>query len=297
MEQVAHSVAGRMRETLARLAGGTVLRCAAPGCGRAAVCHAMFRHDGIVLGTDWLCSPGCFRLAIARVIGKPPRASEFSRSTRATFRSQLLRNGDVSTEQLDEAERWARMQGVSLADALLALEHITETQLGAALAAEAGCGYCAQPPSENVAAASQLSALLGKHFGAAVVHASPSRLLLGFRRKVDARLARALEQMSGLRVESCIVADAVWRRQQPGSQTLIAAARDYASVEELTRGLLDAALGHRAETARVVQAAEMVWARFWNAEGGFIDVVCRAEPLRVDSWMQHKNEKKKIQAP
>ena len=186
-----------------------VLECRARPCRRFTVSHRLLRRDGIYLGDAWHCSAACFevslrsRLAAAAggCVEPPPRTG------RIPFRLILLERGVLSEAQLRESLRLQSGSGGRLEDILVAEGFASEVDIASAKAAEAGCAALLRLPSS--APSVQLPRGLMERYRAAIVHASETSLLLGFARQLSPALHAAVEQITGIRPEVCVLPESM----------------------------------------------------------------------------------------
>ena len=249
------------------------LLCGGPRCRRFTFAHPWLRKDGVFLGEDWLCSPGCLQAAAAAALRAKAPCERLSmpRMPRMPFRLHLLRRGAVTEMELDTAQRCARERSISLSEALLELGSVGEEQLAAAHAAENGCAFFALPSAP--ARSLQLPRELAQQGGAATVYAVPDRILIGFVHRLDRTLLKAVEQVFGRQAEGCFITASRYRAQfAADAPSAVSIARRLPAAARVTRAeagqlLRELALREGAEWIRAGYTRDAVWFRWWrNAE-------------------------------
>ncbi len=253
-------------------------RCTgAAGCRRFTLLHRRLRRDGVFLHEQWLCCPGCLRAALARALSAPARSGlhAMPRLPRMPFRLILLQRRALTEQQLADALVRSEQAGISLARTLLDLALVTPMVLAQALAAENGCAAYTLHPA-NLPARLELPRALADESEAAAVHATASRLLIGFVSRIDREVLRAAEIITGLRAEPCfITAEHRARQIALSTQPPPCFGPPMAALEaaaSLTRDSISAG----AERVLLARVRDTVWARFTEADGS-----CRDQLLRV----------------
>ena len=268
-----------------------------PACRRFTVVHRRLRKDGIFLQGQWLCSPGCLRVALVQCLSASPGAGlhAMPRLPRMPFRLILLQNGTLTQQQLTEALMVSERTGVSLGQTLLDLEFVTPATLAAALAAENGCAFYGLPPAPPVPDV-ELPLALAREAGAAIVHATPVRLLVGFVQRIDRDLLRAVETMTGLRAEPCFITEAHHHRQLALSKQSPEPAQAI-PVSEGAALLTQQAVRMAAEKLLFARVRDHFWVRMQGSSSHRDQVIqATAEAARSDLELVSATAKKKLRA-
>ncbi len=267
-------------------------RCGgAEGCRRWTLRHHRLRKDGVFLHAQWLCCPGCLRAALFRALGAPARSDvrAMPRLPRMPFRLILLQNRALTEQQLADALARSEQAGAPLARTLLELLLVTPAALAQALAAENGCAaYTLQPAP--VPAHLELPSALARGSEAATVHATASRLLIGFVHRLDRELLRAVEEITGLRAEPCFITAEHHARQLALSAQTAPAPATPMAVPEAAALLTRNGIAAGAERVVLARVRESVWVRFAAANE------CRDELLCVPANAE-SSETASIPAP
>ncbi len=271
-----------------------------PGCRRFTVAHPRLRKDGIFLDAQWLCSLHCLRTALARSFATLTMSRggihPMPRLPRMPFRLLLLQSGALTETQLAEALTQSERTGLPLARALLTLELVTPAALAAALAAENGCAFYSIAPAP-VPVETELPPLLGTQAEAVTVHATASRILVGFVHRIDRDLLRAVEGMAGRRAEPCFITAEQYARQRALTAQKTAAPHLSAFPPEAADALVQQALDTSAERLLLARVRDLLWIRM-HCAGGHQDRFFQApeEVFRSLPAHAHPRRQKKTQA-
>ena len=284
-------------QSLRRWLRSLIVECGILHCRGFHLSHPMLRRlPGIFLERIWYCSPECLRQALKQRVEAQLGASvtDLRHPPRMPFRLILLSGGKVSAQQLEQAREHAQSSSPGLrdlGDALVSLGSVTEDQVAAARASEAGClffGGAIQP----VAPAYTLPLSLMRLHHAAPVHYSPvtGRLLIGFVYRIDNPLLQAVEQVIGCRAEACIITAAAWKQQgQLASQhpPVFEEVNDAASRQgRIVSMIVDHAIASHADKVRVGLSHYALWARLAGGPRGrdlVIDLTAEGLPTSDDA--------------
>jgi hypothetical protein len=284
-------------QRLRRRLRSMVVECGISNCRGFHLSHPLLpRLPGIFLDQTWYCSPECLREALKQRIETQLGAAvtDLRHPPRMPFRLILLAGGKVTAEQLEQA-RELQLQSTGpgapdLGDAMVSLGFVTEDEVAAARASEAGClfyGGAIHP----VAPAYALPLSLMRLHHAAPVHYSPvtGRLLVGFVYRIDNPLLQAVEQVIGCRAEACIITTAAWKQQEqlaslhtPVFEEVTAAASSQGRIVSM---IIDHAIATHADKVRVGLSHSALWARLAGGPHGrdlVIDLTADGLPISDD---------------
>jgi hypothetical protein len=272
-----------------------VVECGIPTCRGFHLSHPILRRlPGIFLDQTWYCSPECLREALKQRVETQLGAAvtDLRHPPRMPFRLILLSGGKVSAEQLEQArELQSQSSGPGtrdLGDALVTLGFVTEDEVAAARASEAGClffGGAIQP----VVSAYTLPLTLMRLHHAAPVHYSPvtGRLLIGFVYRIDNPLLQAVEQVIGCRAEACIITAAAWKQLVSHNTPIFEEVNDAASSQgRIVSMIVDHAITSLADKVRVGLSHSALWARLAGGPRGrdlIIDLAANGLPTSDDA--------------
>ncbi len=273
-----------LKGKLGRWVGGhfglQTLLCAGPRCRRFTIAHRWLRRDGIFLRDRWLCSPLCFEEAVAAMLetAGPGRRFTMPRLPRMPFRLILLQREQISEPELQFALEYSENSGLPIGPVIVRLGFATVEQVASARAAENGCAFYALPPAA-LAPELRLPLSLSHACEAAAVHATADRIMLGFADRVDRGLAQMMEQVTGQRVECCLVTRAHLLRQlaldaaQAGLSSQITSPAHPVSRLAAAQHLGEQALCTGAEAVGVGRAGQRLWVRFTGNSDQVVDSV------------------------
>jgi hypothetical protein len=181
----------------------------------------------------------------------------------------MLEQGWISAAQLRRAVQAQRSAGSGrLGGWLVRREGVREEIVARALGLQWSCPVLGLDQHDPGAMTGVVPRLFIDAFGALPIRAVAGRLLyLGFEECLDPALALAVERMIGMRVESGLVQDSLFRtahtrmlaaRYPPVE--LIEAASESAAAQAMARSMENA----RPFNARLVRAHECLWLRMWT---------------------------------
>jgi hypothetical protein len=238
----------------------------------------------------WNCSPECtaerLQAVVARELNGRGPALEAHRH-RVPLGLLMLEQGWINAGQLRGALDGQRTNRAGrLGHWLMASQGVSEQLVTRALGLQWSCPVLPLESHDAEGLAPMLPRLFIDAFRALPLRVAAGRVLyLGFEDQLDPALALAVERMSGLRVESGIVAESQFRpahgrmlEAKFPSVELLEAASEPALVRALTR------IVERAKPAesRLVRVHDCLWLRLWrNAQtapvpemGNVTDVLC-----------------------
>lgn len=258
--------------------GLRTLLCTGPGCRRFTVTHRWLRRDGIFLRNQWLCSPLCFEGALAAMLETVDLGRRFTmpRLPRMPFRLILLQRELVSELELQLALEHSEDTGRPVGNVLVELGFATAEQVASARAAENGCAFYALSPSA-LPPEMRLPLPLSHACGAAAVHATSDRIMLGFVDRVDRGLAQLMEQVTGQRIECCFIMGEHYERQL-AFDALKSTEKPLLPLQPISRVAAAAQLGEQAlrtgaEAVTVGRAGRRLWVRMTGDDRRVIDTV------------------------
>lgn len=244
-----------------------LVECQGHPCRRFTVSHRLLRRDGIYLGTSWYCGPDCFADALRERVASAAegRRAMPLRPGRIPFRLILLARGVLSETQLQQSLR-RQAEGAGTLETILIEDGLaSEEQIASAKAEEAGVPfYAAELP--QLPATAQLPRGLMERCAVAPVHVSRERLLAGFVEHVDSIALQAIAEVTGNRVEPCLIPRMRLREhlaQAPSGQATRGTA---VSAAEAARITLARALSEGAEQVHVGSGDGWAWIRLSGAE-------------------------------
>ena len=254
----------------ARFRLGVLEACANAGC-RSGWLHLWRSRSAPVFEGGWNCSGECtgarMYAAVVREVEGRARTREGHRH-RIPLGLVMLEKGWITQGQLRNALKAQRAAGTGrLGYWLVRQRAVSEQMVTRALSLQWSCPVL---PLEHHAAAglaSVMPRLFVEAFGALPLRLAAGRLLyLGFEANLDPALALAIERMTGLRVESGMVRESLFR---PAHGRMLEA--EFPSVE-LVEAVSEAAAAHvlaraveraRPVASRLVRVHDCLWLRMW----------------------------------
>lgn len=171
---------------------------------------------GIYIGENWYCGPDCLAAAMAESLTAlvAPRPTEMPRNPRLTLGLAMLSKGWLSEEQLRLATTRSQWRSEDLEFTLVQMGFATEKQIAAGRSVQWGCPVLTQEGHGPVVRADLPLSFL-RAFEAVPVHYAPAakRLVLGFIRRVEPCVLRAIEQITGCHAESCFLTPTEFNEQ------------------------------------------------------------------------------------
>jgi Type II secretion system (T2SS), protein E, N-terminal domain len=241
--------------------------CANPEC-RTGWMQLWRRRSVPVFEGGWSCSPGCtearVRAAVVRE-GKGRAAAGTVHRHRIPIGLLMLEQGWITESQLRGAVMSQKQHGGRLGGWLVRQQSVSEELVTRALALQWSCPVLSVGAHDPEKVASLVPRLFVDAFGAVPLRVAAGKVLyLGFEDRLDPVLARALERMTGLRVECGVVADTEF---SPVQERMLAA--KYPSVElveavsekTLVRALARTIERTRPVEAQLVRVHDFLWLR------------------------------------
>ena len=244
--------------------------CANPNCDSGWL-HLFRSRTTPVFENGWNCSTACTRarlaIAVRRELEGRQNAPELHRH-RIPLGLTMLEQGWITQTQLRRALEAQRLAGGGrLGHWLVRQEGVSEKLVTRALGIQWSCPVLPLEFHDAEALTAYLPRLFVDAFGALPLRLAAGRLLyLGFEDRLDPVLALSVERMTGLRVESGLVAGSLFR---PGhTRMLTARFPSVELIEAATEPALVQVLAKRVERvrpveSRLVRTHDCLWLRMW----------------------------------
>jgi hypothetical protein len=244
--------------------------CANPGCGSGWL-HLLRSHSTPVFEGGWNCSTACTRERVQAAVW---REMEGAASVEPGYRHRIplgllmLKKGWITSGQLRQAlDAQKNACAGRLGHWLIRQQGVSELLVTRALGLQWSCPVLPAQNHDCEALTPLLPRLFVDALGALPLRLAARKLLyLGFEERLDPVLALAIERMTGLRVESGLVAGSAFR---PAHTRLLDA--KFPPVE-LIETSSEAALVHvlakaiervRPVESRLVRTHDCLWLRMW----------------------------------
>jgi hypothetical protein len=290
MEAVgAGAPAGRDGRTHSRTRSTLFEACANPGCG-AGWLHLWRSRQAPVFEGGWNCSAPCTAARVAAAVRREldgrGQAAE-SHSHRIPLGLVMLEQGWITSVQLRQALDAQRVAKAGrLGQWLVRQQGVSEQLVTRALGLQWSCPVLPLEFHDAEALAVLVPRLFADAFGVLPLRVAAGQLLyLGFEDRLDPIVALAVERMSGLRVESGLVAES----QFGLAHTRMLSAK-FPAVE-LVEAVSEQALAHalskaieqaRPVESRLVRVHDCLWLRMWRRpqsgpmpeRGSIQDLIC-----------------------
>lgn len=252
----------------ARFRSGMLEACANPGC-RSGWLHLWRSRSAPVFEGGWNCSAEC---TAARMHAAVVRELEGRAHSRAGHRHRIplglvmLEQGWITQCQLRMALEAQRAAGTGrLGHWLVRQRALSEPMVTRALSLQWSCPVLPLEHHDATGLAAAMPRLFVEAFGALPLRLAAGRLLyLGFEANLDPVLALAIERMTGLRVESGIVRESVFRpahgrmlEAKFPPVELVAAVSEAAAAHVLARAVERV----RPVASRLVRVHDCLWLR------------------------------------
>jgi len=271
------------------LRGGFFESCANSGCNSGWLHPWRSRHAPIFEG-GWTCSAACTAARVASAIGREMEgrgAAAESYRHRIPLGLVMLEQGWITAGQLRQALDAQKAAGSGrLGSWLVRQQGISEQLVTRALGLQWSCPVLPLEFHDAEALAVLVPRLFVDAFGALPLRVAAGKLLyLGFEDQLDPVVALALERMSGLRVESGLVAESQFRlgharmlRAEFPPVELIEAATEPVAAHALAKSVERT----RPVESRLVRIHDCLWLRMWRKlqsgpmpeRGSVQDVIC-----------------------
>jgi hypothetical protein len=274
------------------LRGGFFESCANPGCDSGWLHPWRNRHAPVFEG-GWTCSAACTAARVASAIGRETDgrgAAEESHRHRVPLGLVMLEQGWITAGQLRQALDAQKASGSGrLGSWLVRQQGVSEQLVTRALGLQWSCPVLPLDYHDAEALAVLMPRLFVDAFGALPLRVAAGKLLyLGFEDQLDPVVALAIERMSGLRVESGLVAESQFRvgharmlRAEFSPVELIEAATVPAAAHALAKSIERT----RPVASRLVRVHDCLWLRMWlkaqsgpmPERGSIHDLICSIE--------------------
>lgn len=217
---------------------------------------------------EWCCSPECTRAqvdaALRREMGSRMAAPEVHRH-RIPLGLAMLHQRWITAEDLRRSLAAQRQAGAGRLGHWLRRQGVSEQLIARALGLQWSCPVLTVGTQLPEPSTTLLPRLFVDAFGALPMRVAAEKILyLGFEDRLDPGLALAIETMTGLRVESGIVAESEFRRAH--ARALEASYPAVELVEAASEAALAGVLAKAIERARPVESRlvrvhDCVWLR------------------------------------
>ena len=260
----------------ARLRGGLFETCANPECGSGWL-HLWRSRQAPVFEGGWSCSAECTAarvgLAVRRELEGRGLLGQENHRHRIPLGLVMYKEGWISSTQLRQALGAQRAAGAGrLGQWLVSQQGVSEQLVTRALGLQWSCPVLPLEFHDPEALTGLVPLLFLDAFGALPLRLAAGKLLyLGFADRLDPVLALAVERMSGLRVESGLVAESLFapahsrmlKAKFPPVE-LIEAGSEPALVYVLAKSIEQA----RPVASRLVRVHDCLWLRMWLRRPG-----------------------------
>jgi hypothetical protein len=267
--------AGREAGEFARMHGrvrGTLFEtCANPGCGSGWL-HLWRSRQTPVFEGGWSCSASCTMARVAAAVRREMdgrAVAQESHRHRIPLGLVMLEQGWVTSGQLRQAldaQRGAKAG--RLGQWLVRQQGVSEQLVTRALGLQWSCPVLPLEFHDAEALTVLVPRLFVDAFGALPLRMAAGKLLyMGFEDRLDPIVALAVERMSGLRVESGLVAESLFgpaharmlRAKFPAVE-LIEAVSEPAAAYALAKSIEQV----RPVSSRLVRVHDCLWLRMWK---------------------------------
>jgi hypothetical protein len=254
---------------------GIFATCAHPGC-RSGWLHLLRSRVAPVFEGGWNCSAECtvarVALAVRRELNGRGSGLESHRH-RIPLGLVMLEQGWITSSQLRQALDAQRSAGAGRLGAWLVRQQGVEEQLVTrALGLQWSCPVLPLEFHDAEGLTALVPRLFVDAFGALPLRVAAGKLLyLGFEDRLDSVLALAIQRITGLRVESGLVQESLFR---PAHTRMLSAKFppveliEAASEAALVNALAKAIERVRPIESRVVRVHDCLWLRMWLSPRG-----------------------------
>jgi len=252
----------------------------------------LFRKRGrpIFEGT-WTCSPDCTESQVGAAIRRELSGwapAEQTHQHRIPIGLLMLQNGWITSDQLRRAVQAQKKGGaLRIGEWLMRQNAVDEAIVSRALCLQWGCPLLSVDGFHSSASSALMPLLFNELFGALPIRVAAERILyLGFEERIDPVLAFALQRMTGLRVETGIVASTAFKQ----ASTQISAVKfpsiqfvDAVSSSSAAHVLARSIERFQPAASRLERVHQFLWLRMFSIlQGSAVpqvssvsDVVCR----------------------
>jgi len=267
---------------------GLLAACANPRCATSWLQLLRSRSAPVFEG-GWSCSAACtaerMETAVRRELDGYGGTGEIYRH-RVPLGLTMIEKGWITAAQLRSALDAQKASGVRLGQCLILGGGVSERQVTRALSLQWSCPVIPLRSHDPGAMSVVMPRLFVDAFGALPMRIAAGKLVyLGFEERLDPALSLAVERMSGLRVESGLVAESEFRPAH--ARMLSATFPPVELVEASSEPVLARVLARVVERARplesrLVRVHDCLWLRMWSrAQAGIPpgidsvqDVIC-----------------------
>ncbi|HEY1768267.1 MAG TPA: hypothetical protein VGG26_11455 [Terracidiphilus sp.] len=244
--------------------------CANPHCASGRLKLWRSRRTSIFEG-GWCCSPACARARVEAALGREMDArgqAPETRRHRIPLGLAMLEQGWITGSQLRRALDAQKTAGAGKVGQWLVRQKVVNEELVTrALGLQWSCPVLSIESHNVEGMARLLPRLFVDAFGVVPLRVAAGRILyLGFEDRPDPVLALAVERMTGLHVETGVVAGPAFRAAH---QQMLAARYPRAGLIEATsdtslaQALLQAMERARPAEARLARVHDCLWLRMW----------------------------------
>jgi hypothetical protein len=253
--------------------GGILANCANANC-RSGWLHLWRNRSTPVFEGGWNCSVECtaerVEAAVRREMDGRSSAQE-NHHHRIPLGLMMLEQGWITPRQLRAAvEAQKTAKGGRLGSWLVRQQGVSEQLVTRALGLQWSCPVLPLEFHEVGALTVLIPRLFVDAFGALPLRVAAGRVFyLGFEDRLDPVLALAVERMTGLRVESGLVEESVFRETHARFLKLDFPAVELietASEAAMTEALAGAIERVRPVESRLVRVHDCFWMRMWRRE-------------------------------
>ena len=245
--------------------------CANPTCGSGWL-HLLRSRSAPVFEGGWNCSAACTRQRVERSVRREldARGSALEgHRHRIPLGLLMLEQGWITAAQLRQALEGQRAAGAGrLGHWLVRRQGVSEQLVTRALGLQWSCPVLPLEFHDAEALTPLVPRLFVDAFGALPLRVAAGRLLyLGFEDRLDPIVALAVERMTGLRVESGLVKESLFRPAH--ARMLSASFPPVELIEAASEPALVHVLSRSIERARpcescLVRVHDCLWLRMWR---------------------------------
>ncbi len=249
---------------------GLFTSCANPACESGWM--KVWRNRSVpVFEGGWSCSPACTRArieaAFLREVEARGMAEEVHRH-RIPLGLAMLEQGWISSAQLRRALEAQKSAGAGrLGHWLVRQQATTEQLVTRALGLQWSCPVLGLESHNPEALTSVLPRLFVDAFGCLPLRVAAGQIVyLGFESRLDPALALAVERMTGLRAESGLVQESLFRpayARMLGAKFPSVELIDAASESALVQAMAKRVENFKPVASRLVRLHDCLWMRMW----------------------------------
>jgi hypothetical protein len=265
-------LAARSRQGSAR--PGFFETCANPGCNSGWL-HLWRSRSAPIFEGGWCCSAACTAAQVGAALRREMEgrgSTPESHHHRIPLGLVMLEQGWITSGQLRQAlDAQKTTGGGRLGHWLVRKLGVNESLVTRALGLQWSCPVLPLEYHDAEALTVLLPRLFVDAFGALPLRVAAGRILyLGFEDRLDSVLALAIERMTGLRVESGLVRESLFRPAHTRLLSskfppveLIEASSEAAMVHALAKAVERA----RPVASRLIRVHDCLWLRMWLRPG------------------------------